>query len=108
VKGLLIVLGLIILVLQIRLLSSDGGVGEYLYLQDRLDLIQEEVAQQEIVNELLRQEVKDLQSGTDAIETIARKKLGMIGENEVFIQVIEAPVSQELPASSSQSLSIYP
>lgn len=80
------------MVLQIRLLSSDGGVAEYLTLKSQLQVLQKEVDDQASVNDLLRQEVKDLQSGTEAIETIARQKLGMIAEDEIFIQIIEIPV----------------
>lgn len=98
-KAILIALALVILVLLIRLLSSDGGIGEYLSLQTRLETLQEEVDQQIAVNQLLRNEVEDLQSGTEAIETIARQKLGMIAQDEVFIQVIEVPV---IPNSTSQ------
>ncbi len=88
----MIILALIIMVLQIRLLSSDGGVAEYLTLKSQLQVLQKEVDDQASVNDLLRQEVKDLQSGTEAIETIARQKLGMIAEDEIFIQIIEIPV----------------
>lgn len=97
-KAILIALALVTLVLLVRLLSSDGGIGEYLSLQTRLEKLQEEVDQQIAVNQLLRNEVEDLQSGTEAIETIARQKLGMIAQDEVFIQVIEVPV---IPSQSS-------
>ena len=97
-KILFIALGLVIFLLSVRLLSSDGGVGEYLSLSSRLDGISEEVAAQRAKNQLLRQEVEDLQSGSEAIETIARRKLGMIGENEVFVRVIEVP---EIPQAMS-------
>lgn len=84
-------LGLVSLALAIRLLSSDGGLGEYLELQKQLTEIQAENQAFEKTNQLLQQEVQNLQSSTDAIETIARQKLGMIKENEVFVQVIELP-----------------
>lgn len=90
-KTILIVLGVIILVLQVRLLSSDGGVGELVSLQKKLADLQVEIDSLEQDNALLKKEVQDLQSNTKAIETIARQKLGMIKENEVFIKVIELP-----------------
>jgi cell division protein FtsB len=71
-KIIYIALAIVILILQVRLLSSDGGVGELISLQKNLD---------------------DLQSSTQAIETIARQKLGMIGEDEAFIKIIELPKS---------------
>ena len=42
-------------------------------------------------NRLLKKEVQELQSSTKIIETIARQKLGMIKNDEVFIKVIELP-----------------
>lgn len=100
-KGLIILLGFIILVLQVRLLSSEGGVGEYLSLQTRLNQLQQEVQQQTNQNALLKQEVQDLQQGTQAIETIARQKLGMIGQDEIFVRVIEVP-EVKITAESSE------
>lgn len=94
-KSVFIVLGIIILILQIRLLSSDGGLGEYFTLQERLDTLNAKVDALEQQNLLLKKEVQDLQSNTDAIETIARQKLGMIGKDEVFIKVIELSPEQQ-------------
>lgn len=90
-KAIYIVLAVVILVLQIRLLSSDGGVGELLSLQTKLDELHVKVDVLENNNALLRKEVQDLQSSTEAIETIARQKLGMIAKDEAFVKVIELP-----------------
>lgn len=98
-KSVLIVLGIIILILQIRLLSSDGGIGEYLALKEKLQVIHAKVDELEQQNQLLKKEVQDLQSNTDAIETIARQKLGMIGEDEVFVKVIELSPVESKPES---------
>jgi len=91
VKAIYIVLAVFILILQIRLLSSDGGVGELLSLQNKLDELHVKIDALEDNNALLRKEVQDLQSSTEAIETIARQKLGMIAKDEAFIKVIELP-----------------
>lgn len=96
-KSVLILLGIIILILQIRLLSSDGGIGEYLFLQDKLETLNAKIDGLERQNHLLKKEVQDLQSNTDAIETIARQKLGMIAQDEVFIKVIELTPEQLSP-----------
>lgn len=93
-KIIYIALAIVILILQVRLLSSDGGVGELLSLQKNLDELHSKIDVLEQNNALLRKEVKDLQSSTQAIETIARQKLGMIGEDEAFIKIIELPKSQ--------------
>ncbi len=92
-KIIYIALAIVILILQVRLLSSDGGVGELISLQKNLDELHAKIDVLEQDNALLRKEVKDLQSSTQAIETIARQKLGMIGEDEAFIKIIELPKS---------------
>jgi len=90
-KGLLIILSLVILVLQVRLMSSDGGISEFLSLKQQLQTLQQKVDQQQNKNDLLKKEVAELQSGTHSIETIARQKLGMVGPDEFFVKVIEIP-----------------
>lgn len=90
-KFITLALAIIILVLQIRLLSSDGGIGEWFSLQSKLEQLQMQVDDLAKQNTLLKKEVKALQSSPNAIETLARQKLGMIAEDEVFIKIIELP-----------------
>jgi cell division protein FtsB len=85
------ILGLVIFILLIRLLSSDGGISEYQKLSSKLEMIESENNQLRESNRLLKKEVQELQSSTKIIETIARQKLGMIKNDEVFIKVIELP-----------------
>lgn len=92
-KFITLALAIIILVLQIRLLSSDGGIGEWFSLQSKLEQLQTQVDDLAKQNTLLTKEVKALQSSPNAIETLARQKLGMIAEDEVFIKIIELPRS---------------
>jgi cell division protein FtsB len=42
-------------------------------------------------NSALEAEVRDLKVGLDAIEERARSELGMIRQDEIFFQVLEAP-----------------
>lgn len=91
-KAVFITLGIVILLLQIRLLSSDGGVGEYFSLQSKLEILQAENNQLMQTNLKLKKEVIELQSSSESIEAIARKKLGMVAEDEVFIKVIKISV----------------
>ena len=42
-------------------------------------------------NQTLRAEVIDLKTGSEAIEERARAELSMIKNDEIFVQVIEAP-----------------
>lgn len=40
-------------------------------------------------NAALEAEVRDLQAGTDAIEERARQELGLVSEDELFVQFVE-------------------
>jgi cell division protein FtsB len=89
VKTIYIALAILIVVLQVRLLSSNGGVGELLALQEQLKKLENSLENQRIANAQLEIYVKDLQTQTTAVETIARQSLGMVKKNEVFINVVE-------------------
>ncbi len=54
-------------------------------------------------NNALAAEVQDLQQGHHAIEERARYELGMIGPDEIFVQINELPVPQRAnsPATST-------
>ena len=53
-------------------------------------------------NVALDAEVRDLKQGLDAIEERARSELGMIKQDEIFFQVIEAVrESRELPSPTA-------
>lgn len=81
------------------------GKGSWLRVWDN----NQQLEAQKSANELLRQrnalvdaEVRDLKSGTDALEERARSELGMIRQDEVFFQVIgeSAATSAVAPAQA--------
>ena len=85
----LTILAAILVLLQLRLWSGDGGLAEIWTLHQSL-------AQQKVENATLRErnaalaaEVQDLKQGTAAIEERARSELGMIKDGEIFFQTIE-------------------
>jgi len=85
----IVLLTVLLLLLQYRLWVGDGSIIEVWRLSDS-------VAEQRAENERLRQRnealaahVRDLKDGLAAIEERARRELGMIGEDEVFYQVVE-------------------
>lgn len=82
-------LAFLILIIQARLLSSEGGLGELFTLQEQLKTLEVSLEEQRLVNAQLVQQVNDLQSDTSSVETIARQTLGMVKKDEVFINVIE-------------------
>ncbi|WP_178862381.1 FtsB family cell division protein [Thiomicrorhabdus cannonii] len=106
-KKIALILSLIIVVLLARLLSSHGGLGELFSLQNQLSELETQLQQQERENAELSQQVQDLQSQNSAIETIARQTLGMIGQDEVFVEVIELknPVAPSITSATTPSTS---
>lgn len=86
-RVLFLISAIIFCVLQSIFWMGDGGVLD-------TQQIKEEVARQKAENErlaernrILRAEVADLKSGTEAIEEHARLDLGMIKEGETFFLV---------------------
>lgn len=88
-------------VLQYRLWLGDGSAQDVWELREQVDTAR--IQTQSLVerNRALYADVKDLKSGLDAVEEIARTDLGMIREGEVFFQVVgEAEEEAEpLPAA---------
>lgn len=75
------------------------GQGGWLAVWD----LQEKVTKQRAANEGLRQrnlameaEVDDLRSGTDAVEEKARTELGLMQDEEVYVQIL--PADADKPA----------
>lgn len=99
----LICLASLLLLIQYPLWLGKGG-----WLRVR-DLEQQVVAAKKKNEELkarnakLGSEVKDLEQGTDAVEEHARHELGMIKENEIFIQVLEPNGKEPVVAGNQLS-----
>ena len=88
-KKLYLALAVLIVIMQVRLLSSDGGLGELFALKEQLKVLEKSLEEQRLINAQLAIDVKNLQSNPMAIETIARQSLGMVKQDEIFINVIE-------------------
>ena len=89
-RVLAIVLVILVVAIQTQLWFGKGG---WIKVWD----LDRQVEAQRAANEKLRErnaaldaEVRDLKTGYDAIEERARNDLGMIRQDEVFYQVIEA------------------
>ena len=79
----------LIVALQLRLWTGQGGMPDVWRLRERADAQREENAQLRRQNENLAADVQDLKTGQEAIEERARSELGMIKPGEVFYQVVE-------------------
>ncbi len=83
------VLAFLILLLQYPLWLGKGSWLKVYDLERRLAEQRIANAALQARNDQLAAEVRDLKTGYDALEERARFELGMIREDEVFIQVLE-------------------
>ncbi len=87
----LITLCLVVLLLLIQypLWLGKGGWLRVWDLDRQVTQAQEKNAELQARNAKLESEVSDLKEGTGAVEERARYELGMIKQDEVFVQVVE-------------------
>lgn len=92
-------LGLLVLLLLLQwpLWLGKGSLWDTRQLQAQLDMQQAELGAKRERNARLASDVKDLKDGYGAAESQARRELGMIKPDEVFIQVTPAP-TRTVPA----------
>jgi cell division protein FtsB len=91
-------LAVVLLLLQYRLWVTDDGLRSVRHLQQSVRAQRAENKTLSLRNGQLVAEVRDLKEGTSALEERARNDLGMIGANETFFQVAEAPAAVAEPA----------
>ena len=77
-RGLILVLGVLLLLLQYSLWLGRGGVRDVANLKSQIAAQEAENAKLEARNNALLAEVMDLKQGMDAIEEIARSEMGML------------------------------
>ncbi|HOV58049.1 MAG TPA: cell division protein FtsB [Rhodanobacteraceae bacterium] len=99
-----LVLLILLIALQLKLWTGEGGMRELASLRQHVAEQQRENERLKARNEALSAEVQDLKEGRDAIEGRARSELGLIKPGETFYQVIEAePMVKGGPPASSGS-----
>lgn len=96
----LLLIALLIL-LQIKFWTGDGGWRQAEQLERSVQLQKNENEKLQQRNDALSAEVEDLKSGEDAVEERARAELGMIKPGETFYRVVEQPAQQD-PAGDAQ------
>jgi cell division protein FtsB len=90
-KILIAVLLLVLIGLQYKLWFGDGSLSEVVQLSRELETQKTKLQLLEERNRILEAQVLDLQNGLDAFEEKARNDLGMIKQEETFIQLIPQP-----------------
>ncbi len=88
-KIILAILFVLLVLLQIKLWSGDGGIVDTVQLQRAVDQQRLENSALTERNRALEAEVEDLKKGIDAIEERARSELGLIKQNETFFQTVD-------------------
>ena len=82
-------LAFLLLLVQLPLWLGKGGWLRVSELEGQVALAKSHAEELRARNAKLESEVRDLKDGTGAVEERARYELGMIKENEIFIQVLE-------------------
>ena len=95
-RALAIALGTLILLVQYPLWLGKGGWLRAWEVDRQVTAQKASNAQLETRNAALAAEVRDLKTGTDAIEERARYELGMVRPDEAFYQYLE-----ERPAAAA-------
>ncbi|QIR13834.1 cell division protein FtsB [Shewanella aestuarii] len=87
-KKLLFALTALLALLQYRIWMGENNLSEYFLLQTQIAAQQESNAKLIARNQILKEEILDLKSGTEAIEERARNELGLVKEGETFYRVV--------------------
>lgn len=84
-----VLLLVLLLVLQYQLWVGDGSLGQKAELEQEIEKQQIHNHQLKARNEVIASEIEVLTQGTEGLEEVARSKLGMIGEDEIFYVIPE-------------------
>ena len=87
-RFLLTLLVLMFLWLQYRLWWGDSSVNESEKLSEDIAQLEDKLKQQQKLNRALRKDIDNLKYNTEALEELARERLGLIKKNEHFFRVI--------------------
>ena len=90
-RWLTVALLVLLALVQAGLWVGDGGLSHAMRLQLELDGLKQRIAEQRLANGRLQAEVDDLKSGLEVVEETARRELGMVRPNEIFVQYAAVP-----------------
>ena len=94
-----VTLAALLILIQHPLWFGKGGWFRVAELEQQVKIQKESNGKHKVRNDAIGAEVKDLKTGTEAIEERARAELGMVKSDEIFVQIIDAPKSA-LPAAN--------
>ncbi len=93
-------LALLLILIQYPLWLGKGSWLKVSDLEGQVAVVHKKNDELKARNAKLESEVRDLKEGTGAIEERARYELGMIKQNEIFIQVV-GPNDKAAPAPAA-------
>jgi cell division protein FtsB len=94
--------------LQYPMWLGKGGWLQVRELDRQVGVQRAANAKLKLRNEALDADVRDLKTGSEAIEERARAELGMIRQDEVFFQVQQAPPRPEAPPTAAETSTSVP
>ncbi|MEI6383811.1 MAG: septum formation initiator family protein [Betaproteobacteria bacterium] len=77
----------LLLILQGQLWLGRGSVTKVWQLQEQLQEQKKQNAQAELGIERSRAELRDLREGLEMVQERARREIGMVKANEIFVQI---------------------
>jgi len=109
-RWLALAFGILIVALQYPMWLGKGGWLQVRESDRQLAVQREANAKLKVRNDALDADVRDLKTGTEAIEERARAELGMIRQDEVFFQVQTggAGVKPATPAAARNAAAARP
>jgi len=94
-KRLLFLLIGLLALLQHRLWLGENNLSDYVLLQTQIAAQEQSNGNLVARNQILKEEIIDLKSGTEAIEERARNELGMVKEGETFYRVVGSELREQ-------------
>ena len=77
----------LLLILQSQLWIGRGSLPDVMRQQQQLAKQRQENQQAQVANQRLLAELRDLREGKEMIEERARREVGMVNSNEIFVQL---------------------
>ena len=94
----------LLLLIQYPLWLGKGGWLRVWELDKQVAVAQKKNDELKARNAKLESEVRDLKDGTGAIEERARYELGMIKQDEIFVQIVGPNVKQDNAKANPQTI----
>jgi len=96
-----LIIALLLVLIQYPLWLGKGGWLRTWELERHLEAQRQTNDELRTRNVALDAEVRDLKSGTAAIEERARYELGMLKQGEAFVQIVDNPPAGTAPVSAA-------